>query len=263
MSETKEFSSLNGYKVKDATARGQISDHEARIRSLEENGGGSGGEGGVQLPQEYLDYLAEQTYKAPDISTFTLSGFSAADAEVGTKLTFTGFTHAETNLDNISGDLSLKHNGNVIKSDIAKSATSVSISHSLNETIRTEGMQRISLEGTNSKGVSFSKAYVKTFYLPMYYALSASSSSSSIQSLGVTNLGKKVAGKEYEVTVSGTKYIYFASPTAITKVTSQGYDVPTVDLGTQSISVNGVATSYYIYRTADTTIAGTYNFKFE
>ncbi len=226
------------------------------LESLKGTGGGGG-----QLPQKYIDYLEKQLYKAPTISTFNLTGFNVASAEVGTALEFTGFTHSETDVDNIKGKLTLSVNGYEVNRNIEKSATVANVTHEYSSQVTTAAVQIIKLSGTDTNGGTFYKEITKNFYLPMYCALSKNPDE-TILNLTLTNLGQRLSSKEYEVTVDDTKYIYFASNAQIKKITQQGVDVAITSIGSRMLSVNGVNQYYQIYRTADTVVKGIYYFMF-
>lgn len=212
----------------------------------------------VSLPQAFYDYLVAQTFSTPTINTFTVNGLGS-DAEVGTSVTVTGITHAETAIGGFSGKLSLKHGSTTLKADInpSTSATTVTIS-SVTVTRNTAGTETFTLSGETTIGTSVTKSVSKNFYIPKFLGSSTSDSVSANQILNMTK-GKNIPTS---ITISSTSYIYFVTDGAINSVkdTDTGFGVPVESPVTTAVSINGVSVNYHVYRTTEQIMPGLYNF---
>ena len=106
------------------------------------------------LNDTFYSYLLKQTFATPTVSTFTLiDTIGTNDTEisgskvVGTKVTLDKITHKETNIVNISGDLTLSRNtadeagveGKTLSSSITKSSSNSSVSISDEFTAKNNG----------------------------------------------------------------------------------------------------------------------------
>ena len=214
----------------------------------------------VSLPDEFYNYLVEQTYLTPVISSFSVTGLGSS-AEIGTSVSITSIVHQETNITNISGTLTLKHGSVTLKSGISPSATSSTVSLDSAETVtRTSaGTETFTLSGTNTLGGSITKSVSKTFYVPKFLGASESSSVAASDILTFSK-GQSIPTS---ITISGAaKYIYFVTDGTISSVkdADTGFGVPLETAVNQSVTINSVPVSYKVYRTSDKILAGTYHF---
>ena len=212
----------------------------------------------ISLPEAFYDYLVEATFEQPVISSFSVTGLGGA-AEIGTSVNVTGFTHQETNVSNISGNLTLKHGSTTLDSNIAPSATSASGTFTQETVTRTSaGSETFTLSGTDTLGHAISKSVSKTFYVPKFIGSNANTSVTAAEILAMT----KGQSQPTSITLTATQYIYFVTNGTISTVkdADTGFGVPIEAAVTQSVSINGVNTSYKVYRTSNRITAGAYRF---
>lgn len=208
--------------------------------------------GFISLPKKYVEYLDNQLYQAPSISNFDF--FSASSTEIGTTISISQFTHKETNIDSIRGKLTLKEGNTGLLSNIYPSASTTTLSFERDYTRTTPGTVTVTLSGVNTKGASFSKSDSITFYAPHYYgALDAAElvAGSDIKSLGLTKHSSTSSNWTGTVSINNEndQYVYFVTTDSSITVKSGGFDVPLTKT-TITLTLNGVATTYYCYRTA-------------
>ena len=213
----------------------------------------------ISLPQEFYDYLVQQTFATPTISQFTISSLGSS-AEIGTSVTVSEFAHRETNITNIQGNLTLKRGSSTIMTGIAPSSSSATVTLDSPETVTrtTAGTETFVLSGLDKLGGTVSKSLSKTFYVPKF---SGSDPDASVTAAEVLNMNK---GQTIPTTVttSGTAYIYFVTDGSISSVkdADTGFGVPVESPVTLSVTINSVPVSYHVYRTSDRISAGTYHF---
>lgn len=211
------------------------------------------------VTDEQLAYLEEQTYAKPDIETFTLTPSETA-YEIGSTVNITGFIHKETNTNNIVGDLTLRKNGAIVKSDIIKSSIDTGVAYS--DTFNINGIITYALQLTDTRGGTASKAVTLSSYTPSYVgALTIGDITAS--DLGyLTKINKTSLVGNCSATIStSTGYVYFVSSQAITDIKDRdtGFSVSYTQRDNISTTINGVSVTYYVYRT-DELIQGTYNY---
>lgn len=206
--------------------------------------------GKLSLAAEYIEYLDNQLYKAPAISSFNIVG---SNAEItNTSISVSSFTHAESNVGNINGTLTLKRGSDIVKTGITPASSSTSVTISDSYTPNKAQTITYTLSGVNTKGVAFSKTDSVTYYCPHYYgALNvASLTSGDIASLGLTKHSSTSANwtGTIEVTTLDNQYVYFVTTDSSVTFKSGGFAVPTTKT-TQQFTVNGATQTYYVYRT--------------
>ena len=225
----------------------------------------------ITLSEDFLQYLSEQTYKSPSISTLQL--FLDNDAiltsvEVGTTVEFNKIKHKETNIGNITGNLTLRKgnsNSDIIKNDIVPVNNDTTISISSQAISNTgAGSKSIKLEGTNSRDSSFSRSVTISFYWPQFYKVTDEENWNNI----ADNPGartQKITDNNNNCTIeisNKSQYVYFRFVSE-KRITMNGIDVDFLDDEngtTQSLDINGVSKNYYCYRTAKKLMPGTYIF---
>ena len=213
----------------------------------------------ISLPQAFSDYLVTHTFATPVISAFTVTGLGSS-AEIGTSVSVTGFTHAETNIENISGTLTLKKGSTTLKTGISPSSVSATIALDSAETVTrtTAGTETFTLSGLDTLGGTISKSQSKTFYVPKFLGYNAAT---SVTANDVLNMSKGQMMPS-TITLPSTAYIYFVTDGTISTVkdADTGFGVPLETPVNLSVSINGVPVTYHVYRTSDSILAGTYHF---
>lgn len=207
----------------------------------------------LKLPDDWQEYLTKQTYKNPVI---TLSG-PVSRYEYGSEVSLSNpFSHLETNIGNITGNLTLYRNNSVVKSEIAPSETSTAISYSIAETIKTQWTYQ--LRGVNSLNEAITSSSITIdCYKPCWYGASSNETLTSTE--GLTKLAQSTLGA-ITFTSSDNDYCYMVVSGTISKVTSSGFEVP-VDLAqTLDVKLGTETVTYNVYRTSLKLSAGTYTF---
>ena len=221
----------------------------------------------IYLNEAYAEYLKQVTYDNPTIATFTMSP-SGSSVEVGTTYSPTAFTHMETNVNNISGNLkftSSKKSGYSL--DVTPSAESKQVSLSGQGLAYTLGandsvtftLAGESTENTNPSGMDFSKTVTVSSYFPCYYGATASATITNVNGLTKKNSGS-ISGT-YTINVAANQYVWFVTRGTISKVTSGGFEVPMNAPVTVNLTFGGTSYAYNAYRIAgQVTVAGSYTY---
>ena len=213
----------------------------------------------ISLPQEFYDYLVQQTFATPTITTFTVTGLGTS-AEIGTSVSVTGFTHAETNVSNIDGTLTFKHGSTTLKSGVSPSTSSTSVTLDVAETVTrsSAGTETFTLSGLDRLGNTITKSVTKSFYVPKFLGYNAAASITAADVLNMT----KGQTLPTSITLPSTAYIYFVTDGSISSVkdADTGFGVPIESPVNLAVSINGVSVNYHVYRTSDSILAGTYHF---
>lgn len=212
----------------------------------------------IALPQVFYDYLVSHTFAPPAISVFTVPGLGSS-AEIGTSVTISSFTHRETNIVNINGDLTLKHGTTVILDTITPSSSDASVPiTSTTITRTTPGTETLTLSGTDTLGGSFSKSVNKTFYIPKFLGTDPDPTVTAAEILNMS----KGSSIPTTITLAATGYIYFVTDGTINSVkdADTGFGVPIESPVSTSVTINSIPVTYNVYRTSDSITSGTYNF---
>lgn len=191
-------------------------------------------------------------YQSPSIASLSLS---PSDTKIKLPATFElkSITHKETNIGNISGNLTLKRGSTVVKSGIAPSSTDSTIIVSDTVKLTTSGVT-YTLSGTDTEKKSFSKNVTINTYYTSYYGVSTAEivSNELIVNLIDTNSASLKGTKTVAISESA-KYIWFITTQTINSITSGGFAVP-YTLVNSSFSYNGG--SYKCYRTTEKALVG-------
>lgn len=202
----------------------------------------------LKLPDAWITYLTKQTFAVPVIS---LSGISSQSVEYGKTISGT-FSHRETNIDNINGNLTLYKNNVSVKSGIVKSSTNVVIDYSVNDIITSQIIYK--LECIDTLGTKRSSSVTFNAYKPSYYGSNTAESITSVD--GFTKKASSTLGT-VDITLTTKQYVYFVVSGSINKVTSGGFDVPVQKQSSQiDIDLNGQTVKYNVYRTQGAVQAG-------
>lgn len=221
----------------------------------------------LSLNPEYTAYLDEVTYKKPSVVSFGVTSISTS-VWVGESVNPTGFTHYESNLDNISGTLTLSKGSTTVRSGISASSSTATVTFTDTEktnaahTFTSNASIMYKLSGTNSKGTAFYKTVSVTACYPFYIGSSTAESLTAAEIVKLTRQSKKsgVSGT-YTVTLASDAYIYLCCQSGFTvnKVTSGGFESPFTQLSNvNGVTINGVSCTYKSYRTPEMIGAGTY-----
>lgn len=213
----------------------------------------------VSLPQKFYDHLVEETFERPEISMFSVTGLGS-DAEIGTFLLVSSFTHSETDIDNINGTLTLRRGAATLKTEISPSSSVDTVYlDNAEAVIRSEpGSVTFTLSGVDKLGGTIVASQTKNFYAPKFLGYS---SSSSITDSDVLEMSKGPSMPTI-ITLPSTAYIYFVTDELIdiVKDADTSITVPVESPVELSVSINGIPTTYHVYRTSNRILAGTYHF---
>ena len=246
-------SSVNGHTITD-TKTNYTLPTVAAGQGIEVSEGGV-----VSLPSIFYNYLVEQTYNSPAISYFDVPGLSSV-VEVGTDVVISSFSHSETMINNIQGNLTLKKGSTIIADNIVPvtSSSTVTLSSPVTITRNTAGTETLTLSGTTTLGGTISKNVSTSFYLPKFLG---ASTNTSVTSSEIVNMQK---GQTFptSITISDASYIYFVTDGTISSVkdSDTGFGVPLDPATTLSVNINGVAVAYHVYRTSNSILPGAYTF---
>ena len=207
------------------------------------------------LNQAFYDYLLKQTFATPTISSFSLSGTNTSGSkEVGTAVSVTGITHAETNTDNIKGTLTLSRGAGAgegaktLSTTIAKSSSSTSVTVSDSFTASTSGTVTYTLSALYEDTTGASNTATKTasisFYWPSF--IFASSNPTPNVSGQTKRSSQGVTGTHTVTTTSTNAHVHFVTANTISSIKSGGFDVPYTE-STLSVTINGCAKTYNTY----------------
>ena len=221
----------------------------------------------LYLNEAYAEYLKQVTYANPTIAAFSMSP-SGTSIEVGTTYSPTSFTHRETNVGNISENLTLTSNRKSGYSlSVTPSATSAQVSLSgqgleytlgANDSV-TYTLAGESTENTNPSGMDFSRTVTIRSYFPCYYGANASETITNVTGLTKKNSGS-IAGT-YTIDVAANQYVWFVTRGTVTSVKSSGFDVPMNEPDTVNLTFGGTSYAYKAYRVAGkVTVAGSYTY---
>lgn len=221
----------------------------------------------LYLNEQYAEYLKQVTYANPTIATFSMNPLGTS-VEVGTTYSPTSFTHRETNVDNISGNLTLTSNRKSGYSlDVVPSGSSATVSLSGQGLAYTLGandsvtftLAGESTENTNPSGMDFSRTVTISSYFPCYYGANDSATIANVTGLTKKNSGN-IAGT-YTIDVAANQYVWFVTRGTVTSVKSSGFDVPMNDPITVNLTFGGTSYAFKAYRVeGQVTVAGSYTY---
>lgn len=221
----------------------------------------------LYLNEAYAEYLKQVTYANPTIAAFSMSP-SGTSMEVGTTYSPTSFTHRETNVGNISGNLTLTSNRKSGYSlSVTPSATSAQVSLSgqgleytlgANDSV-TYTLAGESTENTNPSGMDFSRTVTIRSYFPCYYGANGSATITNVTGLTKKNSGN-IAGT-YTIDVAANQYVWFVTRGTVTSVKSGGFDVPMNTPIAVDLTFGGTSYAFNAYRVeGQVTVAGSYTY---
>lgn len=259
--------SNGSFFIETDTGRQYVYNYDAKSWTLLDVGGGGGGSGSTvtksdingnivvngaemivyKMPTSYVDYLDKVTYQKPTINEFILKTATATPGtvfETGDTFTLTKFTHSETNVSNITGELKIG------SQTVTPTATSTTVN--LDAPITVNSTKTITITGTDSKGGAVSKSVTYTFNNYSYTNVIASDVTPTIgNTKGAEVSSFMSSGKN--MTYTKGDYIYFFikqnSKEVQTKVLNQWSGVTHTKLGAINIvQANGTVAQFYGYR---------------
>lgn len=204
------------------------------------------------VTQAMYDYLDNILYQAPTIASFSLVGYVdgvarqgiSGNFEAGTSITVNSFNHQETNVANISGNLTFDSQS----VSPSASATSVSLTTPLTITSNTSK----TLSGTDTKGNPFSRTVSMSFYYYTYTLATSSVISSGASVSGATKSSKTVsqfASSGDTISYSNGDYIYFftkgTGKTVQQQVLGQWTNIATTYVGEVTLTLSNSTTATY------------------
>lgn len=218
------------------------------------------------------EYLENAVYQHPEVNSLTIYDNSnnpiTSSYESGASLTVSKVSHKETNISNISGNLTLKYRPNVlseivISDNISPSSTDTDVT--VNRSLALVSDISFILSGTDTKGTAFEKISVINVYT---YAYTAVTNSIIIPTTGLTRQSKLPDFRTDGVSISYSAgdYIYFYTQTSGNKIyqytAGQWIEVAGSSLGSVTITKsNGATAMYYAYKFGPMSVAGTDTFR--
>ena len=174
----------------------------------------------------------------------------------GATYLLTGIYHKENNAQNIKGNLTLYQDGVKLKDNISPSADGITISDgiSFQTNHNTAKVVTYSLEGFDKKDTKISATKQVRFYFAGYIGGNKASLVTSQLFNELTKV-KDLSGN-VEVVLNENGYVWFMTPTQITKITANGFDVPFKWV--EDYFHNGCY--YKCYRTTSLILAGQYTY---
>jgi hypothetical protein len=220
-------------------------------------------EGELTLNPVFLEYLQNATYKKPSIVAFTMSGLKSSYI-VGETISSSSFTHYESEIGNIKGDLTFSITGGYSETiKPISSNTIITLATPYSKKFTSHGEEVIfTLKGTDVKGNSISKSTSKKAYYPFYHGVSSSTEITEALAKGlITKVG--LTSGSYTYSLSENAYIYWITTTAISSVKdSNGNVIDYVNLDdlTMPVVTGGDNVTYKVYRTSDKLVKGSWVF---
>lgn len=207
---------------------------------------------------ELKELVSDLTYKEPTTSLSLLGTVSTVDM-TSDNLTrqVTGFTHKETNINNIEGQLMFTGKSTVVNVEKIDTLETFNLAVPINITFSSAGTRSVgfTLSGTSVKGKGFSASASITSYYPAFFGASLTSPD-DLATLGEKTSTASINGTR-NVTINGeAKYVWFCTTGTISKITSNGFDVPFE----QDDTLNYKGGNYKLYRTSNLIVAGTHTF---
>ena len=216
-------------------------------------------DGEISLPTVFYDYLLRETYEAPAIAAFSVTGLGGA-AEIGSSVAVTAMKHRETNPGNVTAaGLTMKLGDTVLLSGVTPAGTEATVSFAEQTVTRSSaGSVSFTLSGTNTRGGTVTATVSKSFYVPKFLGSSAGSSITAADILQFSK-GQSIPTS---ITTAETSYIWFVTNGTISSVkdANTGFGVPIEAAVNITVGINGVDVSYRAYRTSNRIAAGTYSF---
>jgi hypothetical protein len=165
-------------------------------------------EGELTLNPVFLEYLQNATYKKPSIVAFTMSGLKSSYI-VGETISSSSFTHYESEIGNIKGDLTFSITGGYSETiKPISSNTTITLETPYSKKFTSHGEEVIfTLKGTDVKGNSISKSTSKKAYYPFYHGVSSSTEITETLAKGLTTKIGLTSGS-YTYSLSENAYIY-------------------------------------------------------
>lgn len=217
-------------------------------------------EGVLQIDPRYINYLEGILFSKPSIASLNVG--VSGNKEIGTSISVSKFTHYETSVSNIKGNLTFKRGGTVLMSDVSPVSSSTEVTLSSTDTVTPTTPQTVTytLSGTDTRNNAFSKSASISFYCPSFIGASTSESLTGADVLGLSRVASAKLSGTRSVTLTSTSYAYFVSTNTISSIKLDGFDVDYSLLGNVSVSINGVNTNYKVYRTTNKLKADSYSF---
>ena len=210
------------------------------------------------VTKEINNIWATINYVAPTILTFTLTP-PPVSFKLPATYTLNDIMHKETNIDNISGTLTLKRGSTVVKSGISPSSTDVTIAVSDTVTLTSSGVS-YTLSGTDKNGKAISKSVVVSAYYTSYIGASTSDTISDTLIESFTDVSSPSLSGTRSVEISGeSKYVWFVTTSTINSIKSGGFEVP----HNAAVIYAYKGTTYKCYRTSSKIVAGSNTFVIE
>ena len=227
------------------------------------------------VTQEMYEYLEDVTYKLPSIDLLSIYNSSnaqlASSYETGSTIELGKAIHRESNISNISGNLTLKHKlGSssevIVSSAVAPSTTNSEVAMSGTLALASAGTLVFTLSGTNTRNEAFNRTASVSIY---NYAYTTTTNSVTTPTTGLTrqSVASTFASSGASIQYSAGDYLYFyvlsSGKFIYQYVAGQWVKLDAgVELGLTAITKsNGATSNYYAYRFGPMSGAGKDTFR--
>ena len=219
------------------------------------------------VTQAMYDYLDNQLYQPPSITVFNVKANGtniSTSNEFGKTYTASSLNYTLTNKANVSGDLTLKKDYTILQTITPQDSDTVNFT--TNQTVSSQTTFR--LEGTNTKGNTFTRNYTINFYYYVYVALNQTGI------IPTTSLTRKNAltdsSSTFTVDYNSGDYIYFYhranNKTLQYESGGNWYNVQDVTISSSTVSIllsTGINADYYVYQIGPFQLSGSTQFRFK
>lgn len=225
-------------------------------------------EGEIQMKQEYIDYLDNALYKAPQIVAFNVANRNGVNLpttnELGTVLEVGGVNHQETNIANIPGNNIFFYVNDSTQPTSLGTPSETLIYKGFSALVDISATTKYTAKITDKKGTVITKDAYLNFYRYAYTNVTSSTTAPTTGTKQSTVDTFAVSGADFTYNVGD--YIYFytnkAGATVQTNVLGQWADVTTESLGTVTFTQANKATfAYNAYRIGPFIAAGTAKYR--
>lgn len=220
-------------------------------------------EGQLTLNPVFLEYLQNATYVKPSIKAFTPDSLKA-NYIVGEKISSSSFTHYESEIGNIKGNLVFTITGGYSENITpVTSSTAITLAEPFEAEFKTHGQSvSFKLSGTDVKGNAISTTVTRYAYYPFYHGTSTANEVNAELAKGLTCKTGITPGT-YTYTLSSNSYVYWFTTTAISSIKDTNgnvIDYVNLDDLTMPVIEGGADITYKVYRTSDMLVSGSWKF---
>lgn len=198
-----------------------------------------------------LNFVVGQAYMAPQVTSFSIPGQATSvhpgDAVSGDQT----FNFSVSNTGNVSGNLTLLAGSTVLSSNIAPTATTITVDVGTNVLTNVGDSATFTLRGTDTQGTQFSRNFVVTAVAPgefFYYGLSGTNIPATVD---VSTLTRRLSASEtFNFSVGPTsagQYIILLAPNDhdLTALINTALNVNVLNTYTKTTAVRTISGQSY------------------